>query len=90
MDENRNPVSREELVKKMQELTFAAVDLNLYLDNHPDNREALGIYNKIYKELTDVKKIYEMKYGALSNFGCSPSQCPWTWIDEPWPWEIGE
>jgi len=80
----------ENLLKKLQELEFAAVELNLYLDNHPENKNALADFNIISKELMQVKKMYEKEMGPLINFGFSDSQYPWGWVDEPWPWEIVE
>ena len=37
--------SRQELMLKIQELSFACVDLNLYLDNHPEDKNAINTYN---------------------------------------------
>tara|TARA_B100000965_G_C19338610_1_gene646342 strand:- start:407 stop:670 length:264 start_codon:yes stop_codon:yes gene_type:complete len=81
-------MTRKDLLKKIQEIEFAALDLNLYLDTHPDSMEALMEYNKCATQLAQFKKMYEMKYGPLMNFGFSPSQYPWKWVDEPWPWEV--
>lgn len=81
-------LSFEELLKKIQELQFAAVDLNLFLDNHPNHKQALSDYNRFSEELSALKKIYEAKYGPLCNYGAAPSQYPWRWVEDPWPWEI--
>jgi len=78
----------EDLLKRIQELEFAAVDLNLYLDNHPENQQALIDYNKITEELKKLKKMYEAQYGPLTNYGYAPSQYPWAWVNDPWPWEV--
>lgn len=83
-------MTREELKRKIQELEFAAVELNLYLDNHPNEQKALVDYNNISKDLGSLKKEYESKYGPLCNFGNAPSAYPWQWVNEPWPWETGE
>lgn len=81
-------VSMEELLIRIQELEFAAVDLNLFLDNHPANKQALSDYNKFTEQLMGLKKVYEAKYGPLCNYGSAPSQYPWKWVEDPWPWEI--
>lgn len=81
-------INIKDLLRKIQELEFAAVDLNLYLDNHPDNKQAVMDYNNITQELMKCKKIYEAECGPLTNFGYCPSQYPWRWVNEPWPWEI--
>lgn len=83
-------MSCEELTRKIKELEFTAVDLNLFLDNHPSNQKALAEYNTITQELMNCKRIYEMNFGPLCNFGASLSQHPWKWVSEPWPWESGE
>lgn len=78
----------DKMLEKIRELEFAAVDLNLFLDNHPTNQQALTDFNAIALELGELKKAYEAKYGPLTNFGHSPGQYPWRWVSEPWPWEI--
>ena len=37
--------SKSSMILKIQELSFACVDLNLYLDNHPDDANAVSMYN---------------------------------------------
>lgn len=80
-------MERCELMRKIQEVEFAAIDLNLYLDNHPDCYEALCDYNRYVQELAQYRYMYEMNYGPLLNFGFAPSQYPFKWVEEPWPWE---
>ncbi|MBV1821237.1 spore coat protein CotJB [Clostridium cochlearium] len=82
-----NNSNRSELLKRIQEYEFAAVELNLYLDNNPNNQKAIYDYNCICENLLRLKKIYEQKFGPLTNFGYGKSNCPWQWVEEPWPWE---
>ncbi|OAA91826.1 spore coat protein CotJB [Clostridium ljungdahlii] len=81
---------RKKLLDEIRQLEFATVDLNLYLDNFPDNKKALSDYNMFTNQLIRLKRNYEDRFGILTNFGYSESQFPWTWINEPWPWECGE
>lgn len=83
-------MTREQLMllRKIQELQFKAIELNLYLDTHPDEKEPLLEYNRVSHELNNLMKTYESRYGPLMAFGQSPSQYPWQWIESPWPWEI--
>jgi len=37
------------LLIQLMELQFTAIDLNLFLDTHPDNQEALRDYEKSWK-----------------------------------------
>ncbi|MFT9496536.1 spore coat protein CotJB [Anaerosolibacter sp.] len=76
------------MLRRMQELEFACVDLNLYLDTHPMDKKALMDYNTYTYQLMMLKTQYESLYGPLKNFGCSQSKFPWQWVEGPWPWEI--
>ena len=79
--------SRAELMRKVQETSFACVDMNLYLDNHPDDTNAINTYNSLCNQFAQARYAYENKYGPLTNFGYAPSRCPWQWADQPWPWD---
>lgn len=79
--------SRAELMRKVQETSFACVDMNLYLDNHPDDKNAINTYNSLCNQFAQARYAYENKYYPLTNFGYAPSRCPWQWADQPWPWD---
>lgn len=79
------------LLKRIQEIEFVAVELNLYLDTHPCDEDALNDFCCASEMLMRLKKEYEAEYGPLMNFGfggCGCSKTPWQWIESPWPWEI--
>jgi len=78
---------RCELMRELQEVSFALVELNLFLDNNPTNQQALADYNMFARKYEELKKMYESLYGPLTNFGYAPSKYPWQWVNEPWPWE---
>ena len=78
---------RYELYRSIQELSFACVDLNLFLDTHPDCEEALRDFNQLSMDLNKLRRHYEMNFSPMLNYGNSPSKYPWGWIEEPWPWE---
>lgn len=86
----KDELSRIELLRRIQQLEFAAVDLNLFLDNHPTNKKAIEDFNKFTEELMRLKKEYERNFRMLANFGLSKADPSWSWVDEPWPWEKGE
>lgn len=83
------------LLRELQELEFALVELNLYLDTHPDDEAALRTFSKLSNRYAEARRAYEEQAGPLVNFGHSdpcrqtgPSRDPWRWIEDPWPWEI--
>lgn len=80
-------ISRSALLRKIQELGFYAVDLNLYLDNFPNDEKALRDYNMASNQLRRLKNLYEERFAPLANYGESPSKGCWRWVEEPWPWE---
>ena len=76
------------MLKEIMSHEFCAIDLNLYLDTHPIDMKALAEYNHVTRLLATQRCAYEQCYGPLSVAGSTPSQYPWRWIDEPWPWQI--
>lgn len=77
------------LLRTIQELEFAAVELNLYLDTHPEDEAAISAYNNIIHQYHEARRSYESQFGPLCNFGhTGPATTPWKWIEDPWPWEI--
>ena len=79
---------RLDMLRKLQEVQFACIDLNLYLDTHPADQRALMDFNAYACQLAMLIKQYECMYGPLLNYGFSQSQYPWQWIEGPWPWEM--
>ena len=71
----------------IRKLQFFALDLNLYLDNFPNCKNATDDYKVISSKLRKLIWDYEQDYGPLTNFGSSYIQNPDAWIDSPWPWE---
>lgn len=81
-----NKPNKCELLKQITALEFCLIDLNLYLNTHPMDYDAIARYNSLVNQLNMVKKTYERYFGMITaNNSCS--SCPWQWIEEPWPWE---
>lgn len=77
------------MLLRIQEIEFVAIELNLYLDTHPCDAEALNDFNCAVTMLRKSKKEYEEVYGPLLNFGMGGySKEPWQWSMSPWPWEM--
>ena len=72
---------------KIQQTCFAAYDLQLYLDTHPDCKEALDLYTKLNATAASLKQDYENCYGPLKA-SASPNETPFKWADNcyDWPW----
>lgn len=76
------------LLEQLQEIDFMLVELNLYLDTHPGDMNALAQYNEGVKRRKPLVKKIEKIYGPLLNFGHSYSGYPWQWDNPPWPWQV--
>ena len=76
-----------DILTKIDSLTFACVDLNLYLDVYPNDRDSIEQFNQIKIQKEQLIKEYESKFGPLLLNSDSLNTYPWAWIDKPWPWE---
>lgn len=70
---------------ELQTLAFAIQELALYLDTHRDDCEALELYRYYQALYKKGEERYVTKYGPISHR--SQSEGPYSWLDDPWPWE---
>jgi len=76
------------MLEELQAFDFVLVELNLYLDTHPTDHQALEQYNVIAKHREVLKEKFEQEFGPLQHFGQSCSGYPFQWIEGPWPWQV--
>lgn len=60
-----------------QQSAFAAWDLRLYLDTHPDDAQALALFAQLAQEAQSPSYATAFLPGGTA----------WFWTDDPWPWE---
>lgn len=78
---------KKELLDKINQYSFAMNEANLYLDTHPFDTEALDYFQK-YRELrVEAVKEYAKYYAPLCIDYAVCEKTPWSWVNEPWPWE---
>ncbi|MFB5267332.1 spore coat protein CotJB [Paenibacillus enshidis] len=77
-----------ELLERLQELDFVLVELNLYLNTHPNDLQAIEQYNQLTRDRMQVAHHFQLLYGPLQNFGHAYSKYPWEWSKAPWPWQV--
>ena len=75
-----------ELLRKISEYQFVAVELNLYLDTHPGDEAARADYLFYSTKLRELMRAYEEQFGPLMNFGHSPTDVG-CYVCSEWPWE---
>ncbi|AGF56932.1 MULTISPECIES: spore coat protein CotJB [Clostridium] len=83
-------MNQKEALNSIRVYQFCAVELNLYLDNFPNDKNAMEDYNKVSCKLTALISDYEKEFGPLTNFGSAFVENPKAWVDKPWPWETCE
>jgi spore coat protein JB len=80
-------MTRQEMMRKIQEADFVLYDVNLFLDTHPDNQSALEFFNQYQMAYLDALAAFESQHGPLTADSTDTSQ-GWTWVQGPWPWEM--
>lgn len=70
---------------ELQTLGFMIQELALYLDTHPDDKEAFELYQNYQKMLH--KGMMEMNAERPINHGLPTKGDRYRWLDDPWPWE---
>ncbi|KGR87024.1 spore coat protein CotJB [Lysinibacillus odysseyi] len=86
---NKNlPPEFYSLLEEIQAIDFVIVELNLYLDTHPQDLEAIKQFNEMTLKSMELKHSFEQQFGPLMNFGRSFSGYPWSWNETPWPWQV--
>ena len=80
-------MNREEMLKKVQMLSFVVKDVQLYLDTLPNDEAALNFFAK-YNELSQQAQMeFTAAYGPL-RISDVDIKDHWSWIEKPWPWEL--
>lgn len=77
---------REKLGKKVAAAAFVVTDLNLFLDTHPNSREAQNCFQECNNQKKALMEEYTNKYGPLRASDYAGGE--WDWINNPWPWDL--
>jgi spore coat protein JB len=80
--------SPDHLLHDLMAVDFVLLELNLYLDTHPNDAQAVRQFNEFAVRRKQLVEQYEKQFGPLMNFGHSLSPQPWAWNNGPWPWQM--
>lgn len=78
----------KDLLRNLQMYDFAIQEAALYLNSHPNDRNALNYYQKVQSYSQELRQQYEQSSGPLTNRD-NHTEC-WDYIHGKWPWEGGE
>lgn len=80
--------NRDQLLKDIGIVDFTLIELNLYLDTHPNDRNAMEYFNHYNKIRTQLTREFSRDYFPL-NIYLSDGTKEWKWSMAPLPWEGG-
>ncbi|WP_046174926.1 spore coat protein CotJB [Domibacillus indicus] len=75
-------------LEEIQAADFVALELVLYLNTHPTDRQAIEQHNQFARHSRQLKQAFEVQFGPLQHGSPNPSQTVWTWGESPWPWQV--
>lgn len=70
---------------ELMALDFAAHDLALYLDTHPEDTEAFSVYRECLRLAELGRRRYTERYGPLMLTDLADAES-FRWLDRPFPW----
>ena len=83
-----NPeTEKEQYLLDLNQVQFAMHDINLYLDNYPNDSMMIKEFNKNRELYLQLLEEYENRFGPINVSSNSLNTSPWMWNKEPWPWE---
>ncbi|MGN1314119.1 MAG: spore coat protein CotJB [Lachnospiraceae bacterium] len=75
------------LLEEINILDFAVVELVLYLDTHPSDREAMHYFDYYNRMKQEKMREYGEAYGPLTLDQARGGTNEFLWTTQPWPWE---
>ena len=78
--------NRTQLVNLLRAHDFAVYEAALYLDGHPDSKDALEYWQKEAQTAKELRREYEKCFGPLTLYSGQNNE-RWAYVQSPWPWE---
>ena len=83
-------MSREALLHDISVIDFVVVEMTMYLDTHPYEREAIAYLNHYVKMKNELEKEYSCQFEPMSvAYAPESDDNKWLWSLAPMPWEGG-
>ena len=78
---------QEQYLLNLAQLQFAAHELNLYLDVHPEDEAMIRLFNEYREASNKALMEYERRYGPITITSDILKVVPWAWTSINFPWE---
>ena len=83
-----NPENEEQdILLKIDQLSFAMHEINLYLNNFPEDKGMINNYNSLQNEYNKLLNYYESNYTPLQSNNPYMTSSPFIWTEDVWPWD---
>lgn len=69
---------------ELQALEFVVLELGTYLDTHPNDAEALRMFQQFAAMEHSARASYESRFGPLTRDATTGDE--FNWLNDPWPW----
>ena len=73
-----------QLMKAIMEADFFAMDLKLYLDTHPDDERAIGMFREAVKQYNACKAAFEESFYPITS-NSAGKDGEWDWLCGKFP-----
>ncbi|WP_099468571.1 spore coat protein CotJB [Konateibacter massiliensis] len=87
---SKEQAEREQLMTKINQVSFFLDDLTLYLDTHEKDAQALQLYHEKSLECAELRKQFAQKFYPLTKLCvpfCGSGEASFCLQDGPMPWE---
>lgn len=79
--------AREEALLNLSQMHFAMHEVNLYLDNFPNDMNMINKFNEFRTAYEKLLNDYQAKYGPLEITSPYMTTSPFAWTNDVWPWD---
>lgn len=77
----------EKMLITLDQYSLALMDLNLYLDLNPTDKDMTSLYKDYLSKYKQLKKEFGEKYFPLTTDCDNIATINWNWELGKWPWE---
>lgn len=75
------------MLHKIDVISFICIEMQLYLDTHPYEEDAIAYFNRNMQMLNQLKREYSRMYTPLTLSYADTDSQKWKWVLDPMPWE---
>lgn len=79
-------MEQKELFSFINQVSFMLDDITLFLNTHPNCKEAMESYEHFMKLRKDAVSEYTKLFGPICRYDVDICNY-WDWVNKPWPWE---